>query len=81
MPYVYKLRLAALGVGLRVSGGALDALAEGSAGGPYGARPLRRTVAEKLSDAAADMLLTGELKSGDCLSAEAENGEIVLKKA
>ena len=74
-------RLAALGVGLRVSGGALDALAEGSAGGPYGARPLRRTVAEKLSDAAADMLLTGELKSGDCLSAETENGEIVLKKA
>jgi ATP-dependent Clp protease ATP-binding subunit ClpB len=47
----------------------------------YGARPLRRVIQKQLTDRLALALLQGELREGDSVSVDAENGELELKVA
>ncbi len=47
----------------------------------YGARPLRRVIQKQLTDRLALALLQGELREGDSVSVDAEDGELTLKIA
>jgi len=72
-------RFAALGLELDIPRETLEKLAELGYDRQYGARPLRRLIRRSIEDAAAELMLSGELKRGDILSAAVENGEIKLK--
>ena len=74
-----EARFRALGLTLRVGDAAVELLAaEGR--GKFGARPLRRAVQRRLEDAAAELLLRGEIAAGDCLLADAEEGKLRLRR-
>ncbi len=45
----------------------------------YGARPLRRVIQKQLTDRLALALLQGELRAGDDVAVDVDNGELVLK--
>ena len=72
-------RLAALGVELTVSPGALGLLAEKGFDSTSGARPLRRVISAELEDSCADALLSGALRPGCRVLAVAEGGGIALR--
>jgi len=74
-------RMAELGIELRVSDSAVELLAEKGWDSVYGARPLRRCIQSMLEDAAAEMVLTGELAPGDSAEALAAEGEIRIEKS
>ncbi|MEG1478240.1 MAG: AAA family ATPase, partial [Clostridiales bacterium] len=46
----------------------------------FGARPLRRTILQKVEDPMADYLLKGEFKPGDTISVKMEDGKIIFTK-
>ncbi len=71
-------RMSALGVELTVTDRALRALAEAGYDPAYGARPLRRAVSASIEDAAADMLLSGELRPGDKAEADEADGRVAI---
>ena len=70
-------RLASRQVALRVSGQALDRLAELGFDPEYGARPLRRAIRTQVEDPLAELLLGGGLCPGD--TAVVQAGETALK--
>ncbi len=45
----------------------------------YGARPLRRVIQKQLTDRLALALLQGDLREGDSVAVDVEDGELVLK--
>jgi ATP-dependent Clp protease ATP-binding subunit ClpB len=47
----------------------------------YGARPLKRLIQKKVSDALAEKILKGELQDGDEAVLDAKAGELVVEKA
>ena len=67
-------RLEKLGVALRTGEEALDLLARDGFDPAYGARPLRRTIRAQVEDPAAELLLSGTLKQGAALLADARGG-------
>jgi ATP-dependent Clp protease ATP-binding subunit ClpB len=46
----------------------------------YGARPLKRVIQNLLQNKLANMILQGEIESGDLLQISASKGELVIKK-
>ena len=58
-------RMQALGVTLRFTDGALEALAGLGFDPDYGARPLRRAIRTQVEEPAAEQLLSGALQAGD----------------
>ncbi len=64
-------RMSALGIGLRVSEAAVDALAGAGFDPDYGARPLRRAIRSQVEDRAAELLLAGEVPDGGALAVDA----------
>ena len=71
-------RLEKLGVALRTGEEALDLLARDGFDPAYGARPLRRTTRAQVEDPAAELLLSGTLKQGAALLADAREGKVTL---
>lgn len=71
-------RLAALGIGLRVSEEAREVLARSGFDPDYGARPLRRAVRGQVEDPCAELLLSGELGPGDTLWVTVREGKVAL---
>ena len=71
-------RLEKLGVALRTGEEALDLLARDGFDPAYGARPLRRTIRAQVEDPAAELLLSGTLKQGAALLADAREGKVTL---
>lgn len=53
---------------LKVTGAAMDFLAEKGYDENYGARPLRRVIQNEIEDVLADWILDGRLKSGDVMT-------------
>ena len=53
---------------LKVTGAAMDFLAEKGYDENYGARPLRRVIQNEIEDELADWILDGRLKSGDVIT-------------
>ena len=74
-------RFRGLGLELEVPESTARALADMGHDDKFGARPLRRTVQHCIEDAAAELLLSGTLKSGDRVYAEVAEGKVILKKA
>ena len=74
-------RLAERQIHLEVSDDAKDLLAEEGFDVVYGARPLKRVIQKRLSDALAMKLLAGEYSDGDTITVDAHDGEMVLGQA
>ena len=73
-------RMAKLGITLEVEKSAVLLLAERGTDRAYGARPLRRAIAELVEDRVADLLLSGELTAGDILHLAAEDSTLKVEK-
>ncbi len=71
-------RLAQQDITLNVSPEALNYLAEKGFDPVYGARPLKRSVQQKLENPLAQSLLTGTFKPGDTIHVEYADGQLVF---
>ena len=74
-------RFAALGLELTVPEDCLEFLARSGQDRHSGARPLKRLIRRSIEDAAAELMLSGAVKSGGRLSAALENEGLVLRVA
>ena len=74
-------RLAARGITLEVSDGALALLGDLGFDPVYGARPLKRVVQKQLVDRIALGLLDRTFREGDTVAVDARDGEIVVATA
>ena len=68
------------GIALSFSPEAVDKLAEEGFDPVYGARPLRRTIQSRVEDAAAELMLDGTLRAGDCVQVDAGDGAVTVAK-
>jgi ATP-dependent Clp protease ATP-binding subunit ClpB len=73
-------RVAERGVTITLSDDARTLLGNLGYDPTYGARPLRRVIQKQLTDRLALALLAGEIRTGDTVEVEAENGELKLEK-
>ena len=73
-------RLRRLGVSLRASDAAVDALAAAGFDPVYGARPLRRAIRAQVEDKLAELLLDGSLKSGDTAQVDCLDAAVTVTK-
>ena len=73
-------RFAGLGMRLEISEEARRFLACRGRAEHAGARPLRRLIQRNLEDRAAELLLSGQARPGDSLTARVEGGELLLEK-
>lgn len=76
-----KERFGKLGLSLNVSKDCIERLAADPECERFGARPLSRAIQRELEDRAAEMILRGETKPGDCLKAELTENGITLVNA
>ena len=74
-----RRRLEKLGVAMAVEEEAVSILAGKGSSREYGARPLRRAIANLVEDPAADLMLTGQLKEGDTLQVSAQGDEVTVR--
>ena len=71
-----RRRLHAQEVTLEITEAALDWLADRGFQPEFGARPLRRTIQRELDDELAELLLSGQVNSGDTASADVVDGKL-----
>lgn len=71
-------RLRQQDITLKLSPEALSYLAEIGFDPVYGARPLKRSIQQKLENPLAQALLTGQFKAGDTITATCNNGELLF---
>ncbi len=71
-------QLAAKGVKLEITDGALDWIGDKGFDAVFGARPLRRVIQNEIEDRLSEALLEERFGSGDTLRIDVENDEIVL---
>ncbi|MEE8418803.1 MAG: ATP-dependent Clp protease ATP-binding subunit [Dehalococcoidales bacterium] len=71
-------QLAEKGIKLDVTEAAKDFLGEKGYDEAYGARPLRRAIQDMVEDKLSDSLLRGEFGSGDSVTVDVEEEEIVI---
>jgi ATP-dependent Clp protease ATP-binding subunit ClpB len=69
------------GIGVELSDGAKQLLADVGYDPTYGARPLKRVIQKRLVDKLAISMLEGEFGDGDTVQVDAAEGELVLTKA
>ncbi len=74
-----RRRLAERRVALEVSDAAKDQLAREGYDPAYGARPLKRAISRLIVDPLARLLLTGEVKDGDSVAADAGKDGLVFR--
>ena len=72
-------RFGELGITLEVTDEALACLTAGQTDPAHGARPLLRAVTEQIEDPAADLLLSGRVRSGSRVTADREGDRVVLR--
>ena len=72
-------RLAKLGVPLRFTDKAVEALADKGFDPDYGARPLRRAIRAQVEDAAAEQLLSGALGEGSAALVDVGEGGLTVR--
>ena len=71
-------RVAERGVHVTLTDGARELLANMGYDPTYGARPLRRVIQKQLIDRLALALLAGEIRSGESVNVDVEDGELAL---
>ena len=74
-------RVAERGVTVTLTAGARELLGNMGYDPSYGARPLRRVIQKQLTDRLALALLRGEIHSGDTVTVDAADGQLVLETA
>ena len=74
-----RKRLDKLGIAMAVEEEAVSLLAGKGSSREYGARPLRRAIANLVEDPAADLMLSGRLKKGDTLQVSAQGDEVTVR--
>jgi len=74
-------RLAEYDLGLELTEAARGLLLDEGYSEEYGARPLRRVIQNRVEDALSDAMLSGAFADGDTVVVDAEDGEIVLRRA
>ncbi len=72
-------RLAPMGVALRVTEDALEALSQVGFDPDYGARPLRRAIRTEVEERAAEALLAGRLPPGSTAVVDADEGRLSFR--
>lgn len=75
-----KQRLGAQTIGLEVSDEALDYLAEAGFDPVYGARPLKRTIQQKLENPLAQSILTGQFTPGHTIDVVLKDGHLAFEQ-
>lgn len=75
-----KQRLVAQDIGLEVSDEALDYLAEAGFDPVYGARPLKRTIQQKLENPLAQSILTGQFTPGHTIDVVLKDGHLAFEQ-
>ncbi|MDM7322910.1 MAG: ATP-dependent chaperone ClpB [Gammaproteobacteria bacterium] len=75
-----RARLESRDMQLVLSEAALDFLGEAGFDPVYGARPLKRTIQQKLENTLAQAILKGEFGSGDTIRVDAAGDQLVLSK-
>jgi ATP-dependent Clp protease ATP-binding subunit ClpA len=73
-------RLAERHIGLRLTDEAKDLVIEAGYDPVYGARPLKRTIQQKILDPLAMRVLSGEFREGDSVLVEVEGDGLVFKR-
>lgn len=73
-------RMEAMGIRLTAADEAVAELAKEGFDPRYGARPLRRTIQDKVEDAVAEQMLSGILKTGDTAKLALSNGKVLITK-
>jgi len=73
-------RLGEQGLSVELSDGAKDYLADRGYEPSHGARPLRRLIQREIENKLSEMILRDELKEGDVVLVNAEEGRLVLKR-
>jgi ATP-dependent Clp protease ATP-binding subunit ClpB len=68
-------------VGLQLTDGAKELLAEAGWDPAYGARPLKRALQRLVENPLAIRLLEGDFVEGDTMRVDAHDGELVFEKA
>jgi ATP-dependent Clp protease ATP-binding subunit ClpB len=76
---LFLSRLEDSGLKLEVSSGALDLLAEAGFDPVFGARPLKRAIRHQLEQPLARKVLAGEYGSGDTVSVDVRDGELLFQ--
>src|SRR5262249_10287787 len=74
-------RLAERDVKVELTPAATDWLAREGYDPAYGARPLRRAVQRQIENPLSKKLLKGEVKEGDTVVVDAEDGRLVFREA
>lgn len=72
-------RVAAQGIKLKLTAGAINLVAEKGYNPEYGARPLQRALQDLVEDPLSEALLTGQLASGDTATVGSSRGKITVK--
>ncbi|GEQ34435.1 chaperone protein ClpB [Marinilactibacillus psychrotolerans] len=72
-------RMNELGINLKITSSAMDAIAKAGFDPEYGARPLRRAIQTKIEDKLSEELLAGNVIVEDKVTIGASKGEITLK--
>ncbi len=73
-------RVTEQGVQLILAESAIDYLLNEGYNPRFGARPIRRTIEQKIEDPLSETLLRGEFSSGATLKVEEEDGQLVFKR-
>jgi ATP-dependent Clp protease ATP-binding subunit ClpB len=76
-----RARLGDRAIGLHLTDAAKEAIAEAGWDPAYGARPLKRAIQRLVENPLARKLLEGEFQEGDTVEVDAEDGELVFRRA
>jgi len=76
---ILEKRLAGHKITLELTDSAKDHIAEAGFDPVYGARPLKRTIQQRIQDPLAVKILEGSVKEGDSVLVDVEGGEIVFR--
>ncbi len=71
-------RVTSMGIGVRITPAAVDAIAKAGFDPEYGARPLRRALQTKVEDRMSEILLAGDAVTGDTIVIGARKGAITF---
>ncbi|SDX19900.1 ATP-dependent Clp protease ATP-binding subunit ClpB [Collimonas sp. OK242] len=78
---ILEQRLAKMDMGLDISEGALQKIAEAGYDPVYGARPLKRAIQQQIENPLSKLILEGKFGPKDRVHINVNNGEIVFKVA
>ncbi len=73
-----KSRLNAQNITIEFTDEVVNLLSEKGYDDQFGARPIARTIEQLISVSVSEIIISGKIKSGDRISIEAENGQILI---